>query len=462
MGSISRTMAEFAVGLKYEDLPDEVIHEAKRLLLDSVGCALGGYLTHDCRIAHMIIEVLGGNPHATVIGSGLRTSVVNVALLNALMVRALDYNDIYWKADPSHPSDIIPAGLALAEDLSKGGADVIVGIVIGHELEMRWSEAAEPGIREVGWHHATLTQLVSPFVAGRMLDLTVDQMVNALGICASHNLTLGAVTAGHLTMMKNTVDPMATQAGVIAAMLAKHGYTGPESVIDGREGIFHTLSNVEWHADILTDGLGTKFKTPEISYKAFPTEYLTHSPLSATIHLCQEHGITHADVEAVLVKTIKRGAEILSDPAKYKPTTRETADHSLPYCIAAAIVDGHVLPTSFDNAHLKDERIWALLPKIKVVDEPEFDALFPATQSSQVTITTTRGETFTRRVDYAKGDPRDPLSDEEIEAKFHSLAAPLLSEARRAEVVEAIWRLEGVDNIGSLMALLVAGVKGTA
>jgi 2-methylcitrate dehydratase len=453
--SINRTMAEFAANLKLENAPADAVKEAKRFLLDSVGCAFGALSSPDMAIAHTYTEALGGAPEATVIGSGLRTNTVNAALMNSLLVRALDYNDIYWKQDPSHPSDIIPAGLACAEKTGKGGADVLLAILIGHELEMRWCLAAFPGVREVGWHHATLTQFVSPLVAGRMLDLTVDQMVHAVGISGSSHNTFGGVVAGHLSNMKNTADPMAAQAGVVAAELAKLGYTGPALVIEGREGLFDTIRNVEWKADVLTDGLGEDFLITQCSYKAYPTEYLTHSPISAAIHLCSEHDIKPEDVAEVTVKTLNRGAEILSDPDKYKPTTRETADHSLPYCIAVAIIDRSVLPTAFSEERLKDPRIWDLLPKIKVVAEPGYEKLFPKIQPAEVTIETADGRTLTKAVEYAKGDPLDPLTDDELIAKFRSQAGLHIDAARQQQIIEATWALEDIDDIGEYMRLLV-------
>ncbi|MCZ7544848.1 MAG: MmgE/PrpD family protein [Anaerolineae bacterium] len=452
--SISRTMAQFAATLRFEDLPAAAVHEAKRFLLDSVGCAFGALGSADVQIAHRYIENLGGTPEATVIGSGLRTNAVNAALMNSLLVRALDYNDIYWKQDPSHPSDIIPAGLACAEKAGKGGRDALLAVVIGHELEMRWCLAASPGVREMGWHHATLTQFVSPLVAGRMLDLTVDQMVSAVGISGSSHNTFGCVVAGHLTNMKNAADPLAVQAGVIAAELAKLGCTGPALVIEGREGLFDTIRNVAWQAEALTDDLGEQFLITRCSYKAYPTEYLTHSPISATIHLCQEHDLAPEDVAEITVKTLKRGAEILSDPDKYNPTTRETADHSLPYCIAVAVIDRSVLPTAFSEARLKDPRIWALLPKIRVVAEPAFEKLFPKVQPAEVTIKATDGRALTRRVDYAKGDPLDPMSDDELIAKFRSQAGLWLDAARQDAIIEATWALERTDDIGDYMRLL--------
>ncbi len=214
--TITAKMARWAAALEFNHLSQDAVYQAKRFLLDSVGCALGGYQQHDVKIALQVIDEIAGRGPATVIGTGKKIDPVSASFANALMIRCMDYNDIYWKQDPSHPSDIFPAALACCERAKSDGRELIVGLVLGHEFEMRFCEAAFPGIRERGWHHATLTAFVSPLVAGRALHLSWEQIQHAVGISASRHCTLGAVTAGKLTMMKNTVDPMATQSGVLA------------------------------------------------------------------------------------------------------------------------------------------------------------------------------------------------------------------------------------------------------
>src|SRR2546429_7045812 len=221
-------MSRWAAGLTYHQLSQEAVYQAKRFLLDSLGCSLGGYQQHDVKIALEVLGETAGPGKATVIGTGQRIDPVSASLANALMIRCMDYNDIYWKQDPSDPSDIFAAALACCERAKSDGRELIVGLVLGHEFEMRFCETAFPGIRERGWHHATLTAFVSPLVAGRSLHLSWEQIQHAVGISGSRHCTLGAVTAGKLTMMKNTVDPMATQSGVLAALMAGRGYNGPE------------------------------------------------------------------------------------------------------------------------------------------------------------------------------------------------------------------------------------------
>ncbi len=454
MSSLSGHMAKFSIDLQYQDIPDESIWEAKRFLLDSVGCALAAVNNEDMAAMYRFTEKLGGTPEASVIGRDFKTNAANAALMNCLLTRALDYNDIYWEQDPSHPSDMIGAALAAAEVNGKTGRETLVAIIIAYEMELRWCHAANPGVREVGWHHATLTQFVSPLVAGKMYDLDLDQMIAAVGISGSSHFTLGGVVAGHLTNMKNTADPLAAQAGVIAALIAREGYEGPVEVIEGKEGLFEVLNNVEWQPEWLLKGLGEEFMITQCSYKAFPTEALTHQPISAALQVCQEQNLAAEDISQILVETTARGADILSDPSKYQPTTKETADHSLPYVIAAAVADGNVLPDSFSDEKLKDPRIWDLLGKIKVVADPEIDAMFPGVKRARVSITTNSGETHTAQVDHAKGSPQNPMSDEEIVSKFRANAGDILNKEQQDQVIDLTWRFDELEDIGEYMGLL--------
>ncbi len=456
MSSISHQMAQFALNLKYEEIPADVIKEAKRFLLDSIGCALAAVRNEDMQAMYRFTEKLGGSPEATLIGTGAKTNAPNAALMNCLLTRALDYNDIYWEQDPSHPSDLIGAALAAAEANGKDGREALLAIVLAYEFEMRWCHAAEPGVREVGWHHATLTQFVSPLVAGRMYDLDLDQIVAAVGISGSSHFTLGGVVAGHLTNMKNTADPLAAQAGVIAAMMAREGYEGPVEVLEGKEGLFEVLNNVTWRPDWLLKDLGEDFMITRCGYKAFPTEALTHQPISAALQVCRENKIAAEDVAQILVETTTRGADILSDPSKFTPKTKETADHSLPYVIAAAVADGNVLPDSFSDEKLGDPRIWDLLSKIKVVADPEIDALFPRVKRARVSVTTLDGSTYTAQVDHAKGSPENPLSDEEIIAKFRANAEGVISPQRQNKIIRDTWAFDEIADLGAYMRLLVA------
>ncbi|MDD5088297.1 MAG: MmgE/PrpD family protein [bacterium] len=451
MTTVAEHLADFTARVRYTDLSPEAIHQVKRFLWDSLGCAFGGLDTRDAAILRAFTAELGGPADSTVIGWGDRAPAVHTSLMNALLMRALDYNDIYWNQDPSHPSDLIPAALSAGEARGRSGKELILGIALAYEFEMRLCQAAIPGIRERKWHHASLTAFASPLVAGKMLNLNAEQLTHATGISASHSMTLGCVTAGKLTMMKNTVDPLATQSGVVAALLAEKGYQGPAHVIDGKEGLTQCLGP-EWDLARLTDGLGSDWQILHCGMKAFPTEALTHAPISGVLGLVTENDLSPAQIARVDIDTLSKAADILSDPSKYHPTTRETADHSLPYCLAAAIVLRRVTPDIFGDEYLFDATIRETLPKIKVRAEPTFEKQFPKVQPCNVTITLTDGRKLSRHLDWPKGDPRSPMSEDEIDGKVSSLMRGKLSDSARATLRDLVFHLEDVAAVGELMA----------
>jgi 2-methylcitrate dehydratase len=286
-------------------------------------------------------------------------------------------------------------------------------------------------------------------------------MTNAAGICGSHNVTLGAVTAGTLTMVKNTVDPMATEAGVFAALIAQRGYKGTTPIFEGREGLFEAIGE-QWKPEVLTDNLGKSFKIVDCSIKPFPSEALTHAPISAVLDLVIEHDLSPESIDLIEIATLKRAAEILADEKKYIIDSRETADHSLPYCIAAAVVRRRLTPAEFSNESLKDAQILATVPKVKAVLEPSFETRFPAEQPCRVVITLKNGDKFTRERSYPKGDPRDQLSTAELKHKFEVLADGVLSTDRQREVFEAVKNLENLGYIGDVMRLMAKEKSSTA
>ncbi len=454
MPNVTRTMAEWTASTRFEDLPTDVVNEVKRYLMDSMGCALGGAQQHDVALARNVLTEIAGAGEATVLVTGERWDPVSASLLNALMIRVMDYNDIYWKQDPSHPSDIIPAAMAAAERAGGSARDLILGIAIAYEFEQRLCEVSHPGVREIGWHHATLTAVASPIAAGRMLGLDAEQLQHAIGISASRHCTPGSVTAGKLTMMKNTVDPLATQSGVLAALLAEQGYTGPEHVLDGKEGFSHVF-DTDWKFNILTDGLGESWRILQCGMKFFPTEALTHAPISATLDLVIDNDLDPDEIATVTIHSLARAADILADPSKYDPRTKETADHSLPYVIAAAVAERQVTPLQFTDAKIMDPKIRAQLEKVKVIADPEIEAVFPELQRVRVEITTTDGRSVATQLDYPKGDPRNPLTDTEIAAKFAALAEGIATPQDVARMQAAIDRTEEFDDVREFMAQLV-------
>src|SRR6267154_369200 len=442
---LSHTIAEWACSLQYEHLSPEAIQAAKLFWFDSIGCALGGSQQEDATILLKHYRAMSdGKGHATAFVSGFKTNPVDASFLNGHMIRAMDYNDIYWKADPCHPSDLIAAPLALCQSEGLSGQDLILATVIAYEIEMRLCEVGRPGVREYGWHHATLSAFAAPIAAGRVLNLTPEQMVSAIGISASRTFCPGAVTAGKLTNMKNTVDPWAGRMGAESALLARDGFSGPEHIIDGKEGLFAVFKHVQYKGQPATfDG------------KALVKDL----PSSKTAHYrildcgMKSFQIKANDVKEIKVEVIARAADILGDPHKYRPDSKETADHSLPYCMAAGLVDGMVTPLQFKEERVLEKALIPIMDKVKVVANEEFEALFPKFQPSRVTITTNDGKSYSTRVDVPKGDPRDPMTEEEIAVKFTALGGDVIGKDQCKELQKLIMSLDSAKNLKNFLRL---------
>jgi 2-methylcitrate dehydratase len=244
---------------------------------------------------------------------------------------------------------------------------------------------------------------------------------------------------------------------VQSALLAQRGYVGTAAVFEGKEGVHHCYP-VEWDWDALFNNLGSEWRFPDCSMKAFPTEYLTHSPITATLKLVIEHDLTPDQIKSVTVYTLARAADILCDPSKYIPSSKETADHSLPYCLAVAIIDREVTPRQFKDERRTAPDLPPLMQKVKGIADPDIEKDFPRLQPCRVVIETEDGRTLEKRVDYALGDPRDPIDPDSLDAKFSAQAEPLLSKGRQAELKEAIFSLDRMDNIGELMRLTVRDI----
>ncbi len=452
--SVSRRLADWVYDLKWEQVPPEVITAAKRILLDSIACCLGGYHSHDAKVMRKVINGFGGTPESSILGSPVKTNCYNAALMNAIQIRSMDYNDIYWKEDPSHPSDIIPAPLALGERHGKSGKDLLLAVIIGHEIEMRMCEFAHPGIRERGWHHATLTAFCSPLSAGKMIDLNAEQLMHAVAISGCRSFTPGAIAAGKLSMMKNTADPLSCHAGVISALLAKEGYTGTIEIFEGKEGLYKVLGG-NFETEVLFDGLGQSWRVPQIAFKAFPTEYLTQSPVTAALKLIKEQNVTWEQIEEVTVSTIHRAVDILADPSKYHPKEKETADHSMPYCVGVAIMDRMVTPLQFMQSRIDDPQLIEFIQRIKVVADDGLEARFPKEQPSRVELKLRSGETLTKEVSYAQGDPREPMTDSDLMDKFYGLTKPYISDSQRTKIAAMINDLEKIKKIDEFVRALV-------
>ncbi len=275
------------------------------------------------------------------------------------------------------------------------------------------------------------------------------------------------MTAGKLTNMKNTVDPWAARMGVESALLARGGFSGPEHMIDGKEGLFAVFDHVQYKGEPakfdgealiadLPNRPKSHYRILDCGMKSFPIEALSHAPLTAMMKSVKENEIKAGDVAEIKVEVIARAADILGDPHKYRPDSKETADHSLPYCMAVGLVDGMVTPLQFKEERVLDKALIPIMDKVKVVANEEFEALFPKFQPSRVTITTNDGKSHATRVDVPKGDPRDPMTEEEIAVKFTALGGEVIGKEQCKKLQSFIMSLETAKNLGGLFGLTTA------
>lgn len=457
---VARELAKQVVDFHFQDLPQDVIHQTKRVFLDTLGCAIGGYHSEASRIIQELIRDLDHLTEATVFGSGFKTSCFNAAFANGAMVRYLDYNDTAFILQGEvyrtgyHPSEVIPPILALGERHHLSGKDVITAIVLGYNLSLSFLEGVTgPGMEKRGWNGDTRGAYIMPLIAGKMLGLNEAQMENALGISGSCHAILGILDtpAEEYTMTKNIRFPTMAYAGIWAALLAQKGFTGPTTILEGHDGFVQVIMNGEYDLSKLTNLKG-KFAIRDTCIKSIIADFSSHGHLTATLTLVKEHDIKPEDVAEVRITTSKRCAEHTGDPVKKYPKNKETADHSFYYLTAVAIIDRQIGPDQFTPEKYQDPRVLALIDKVILRGDPDLDKVRPAGISE---IVTKQGKTYQFRVNYPRGHARNPMTDEEIIEKFKSMASKYMKAEQIREVIDTVFALDWLDDIGKLNRLLV-------
>ncbi len=458
MPTIARQFAEYGLSVTMKELPKEVIHQVKRVVLDTIGCAIGGYSSAASSIIRSVIPEFGGPQESIVIGSGVRTSCLNATLANGVMVRFLDFND--WYIVPGlvlaggHPSEVIPPILAVGERQHSTGEQVVEAIVAGYEITARYTDACtvnEP-LELKGWNSDLRAGFVVPVAVGKLLGLNAEQIENAIGTAASHNMVLGILDASkeEYTMAKNLRFPFTAYDAILATFLAEKGFTGPRRVIEGQRGYVESVMHGDFNFDKCTDFKG--FKITDTEFKLIPSDGTTHGHLTATLELVREHDIKPEDVTQVRIWAGSRDREHTGSPEKRYPKNKETADHSSYYLTAIAILDREVTPRQYSPDKFNDPRVRELNDKVIFEADPSLDDIARAGISE---ITTKQGMTYRKRVDFPRGHIRNPVADKELEDKFRSMASQYMSEVQMKKVIDAIYKIDKLKDIGELMNLVV-------
>jgi 2-methylcitrate dehydratase len=444
-------LSSYACELAYEELPANVIHHVKRTLIDTIGCALGGFTAEPSRIARQLASGITCATPARILGTTHGTTPDMAGFANSVMGRYLDYNDSYFSPGGGHPSDMIPAVLALADPLQRDGRTVITAIVLAYEVFCRLSDAVVLG--ELGWDQGLFSVLGAVCGAGKVLGLEREAMAHALAIAAVSNLPLGAVRMGELSMWKGCATAHATRAAIFAAQLAEQGMTGPPAPFDGRRGVWQQAVGAPVDLPAF-DPERSGFRILSTIFKFYPSQIHTQAPIGLAVELRSQ--VAPEEIDAIHIRTYRAAASsAATEPEKWAPKTRETADHSIPYLTAFALQHGPVTPQSFTEEFLHDAAIRRLMDAMTIDEEPEFTQRFSEEYNCHMDVTTTSGQRLSASVTHPKGHWRNPLSDAEVEEKFRHLAQPGLSEAQCNAVLANLWSLEHAPNLHSLFDNLV-------
>jgi 2-methylcitrate dehydratase len=454
--SVAHQAARYALAVAAVQLPDEVVHQAKRCLLDALGCALASHHAPAFGVAQAVVDRLGGAPEATVIGTCQRTSVLNAALANSLLVRFLDLNDL---GGGGHNSDAVASLLAVAEHQRSAGSDLLRALVVSYELGARFGESVTPAVTGVpisgsleskGWTKDIRAGFSQPPALGVLLGLDEAQIANAVGICMSHTMPLGILDAHREenTMAKNIRFGWAAHDAIIACYLAEAGFTGPVRIIESDVGVRKVVAGGEMDLPRLTDFAG--WRIHNVRFKMLAANGSTHGHVLATIALATEHDLRPDDVAEVRITAPVREATHTTAPPKKYPRNAESGDHSLFFANAFAIKHRSFGVESSEPEAFDDPEILELIDKISLTADP---ALGYYEGKSQ--ITTADGRVLEHHVRQPHGFGDDPLTDAELGAKFRGLAERRLSAEQARRLEQAVWGVDDLDDAGELLALTV-------
>jgi 2-methylcitrate dehydratase len=436
--TLADRLASFALGCRFEDLPAKVVVEARRRLLDSLACAAAALVEPAPSVVRRVAVRYSGQPSASLIGGG-RSAPDWAAFANGVHIRYLDCNDTYLSLEPAHPSDNWAAVMAAGEVAGADGRAWIVAAAAAYEVQCRLCDAAS--IRARGWDHTTYGSLSAALAASMLLGLSHEQTVSALGIAGTTGTALRLTRAGELSMWKGCAFAFAARNGVFAALLAQAGLTGPAPLFEGEMGFFQQVSG-PFELPRLGGPAEGDWMLPRTSIKFVPAEYHSQSAIAAALALRPRIG-DPARIRAIEIATFRTAVEIIGkDPEKWRPKTRETADHSLPYCTVIALFDGQVSPAQFSPQRLADPAVLDLVARTRVVEDPRLSAGYPAGIPNRVSVTLDDGSVLVSEVAFPPGHDQNPLSETQLAEKFHGLADPVLGRERAEHVWLRVCRLE--------------------
>ena len=444
-------LSTYACRLTYQDLPPDAVHQVKRTLIDTCGCGLGGFHAEPSVIARRLASRATSQIPSRILGTKDDSAPDMAGFANGVMVRYLDCNDSYFSPGGGHPSDMIPAILAMASPLGSDGQTVITAIALAYEVFCRLSDQVVAG--DLGWDQGIFSVIGAACGAGKVMGLDRQAMGHAISLAVVPNLPLGVTRVGELSMWKGCAAACATRAGIFAAQLAQEGMTGPAEPFDGPRGLWEQAVGQQVALSQLGGGR-EPFRITATSFKFFPSQIHTQGPIGLALEL--RHHVLPSEIAAIRLRTYRTAVRsAATDAQKWDPQTRETADHSIPYLVATAFQDGAVTPESFTPAKVQHPASRHLMSRMTVEEEPTFTQRFPQELNCWMEVTSTSGQRVTAETAYPKGHQHNPLKDAELEAKFRHLAAGILPESQCRTALTHLWSLEEAPNLHALFDDLV-------
>ena len=448
--TLAHQLADYTCSVRFEDLSKETVHEVRRRMVDSIGCAIGAWNKEPCKIARSVASEFSAKNGSTIIGTAHQAPPDWAAFATGCCIRYFDYNDTYLSKEPAHPSDNISAALAVAESVGATGKELTAAIALAYEVQCRLCDAAS--IRARGWDHVTYGAFSTALAAAKLMKLNPEKTRHAVNIAGVACAAMRQARVGELSHWKGVAFADAARRGVYSALLARGGMTGPAPIFEGQMGFEKELG-------VSLGDVGERFKGPpamilNTSIKYWPAEYHSQSAIEAALFLREQVG-AGVEVKSMTIESHDASVDIIgSEPEKWKPETRETADHSLPYITAIAFIDGEVTERQFQPARFMDPKIWKFLENVKVERNAELSAMYPGAVANIVHVDLADGRRLTKRVDYPLGHAKNPLEDFEVEKKFLSLVAAAFTRDHAAKIIEHVWRLDEQCDVRHLMKLL--------
>src|SRR6202040_1269025 len=456
--SLAHQFAEYTCALRFEDLSRETVNEVKRRIIDSIGCALGAWNEEPCRIAREVASEFSAKHGATIIGTHHQAPADWAAFATGCCIRYFDYNDTYLSKEPAHPSDNISAVLAVAESIGANGRDAITATALAYEVQCRLCDAAS--IRARGWDHVTYGAFSTALASAKLMQLDREKTRHAVNIAGVACAAMRQARVGELSHWKGVAFANAARHGVYSALLARAGMTGPAPIFEGQMGFEKELG-------VSLGNVGEKFEVPfpqnpqgpasmilNTSIKYWPAEYHSQSAIEAALFLREQIGDV-SQIPSVNIESHDASVDIIgSEPEKWRPETRETADHSLPYITAIALIDGQVTEKQFQPERFMDPKIWKFLENVKVERNAELSAMYPGAVANIVHVDLANGTRLSKRVDYPLGHAKNRLEDFEVEKKFLKLVAPTFTRDHAAKIIEHVWSMDEQRDVHHLMKLV--------